>query len=237
MSFLYFFEEFWFFYKMVCPHFPFEQHLETAVNAYFFYAYYRVSKFKFVGNFKVSTSLTMSCKYVHLSTSKYYLEEYVTFEMQSLKISENKFEVGHHVSWVPLCFQCTLDTYLIGLCELPLSVQQCKLTILTINYATFIIGRIFCRTFDESWLKAVQNTCWKKLLHWIELLCNDVICIKLGNETEKLGSHWTPSLCACFSTVRHFCTLWPKSVVNKTILFTISPMHEGGPTIQSVQAA
>ena len=78
---------FFFFYKMVCPHFPFEQHLETAVNAYFFYAYYRVSKFKFVGNFKVSTSLTMSCKYVHLSTSKYYLEEYVTFEMQSLKIS------------------------------------------------------------------------------------------------------------------------------------------------------
>ena len=91
------------------------------------------------------------------------------------------------------------------------------------------IGRIFCRTFDESWLKAVQNTCWKKLLHWIELLCNDVICIKLGNETEKLGSHWTPSLCACFSTVRHFCTLWPKSVVNKTILFTISSMHEGAP--------
>ena len=41
------------FYKIVCPHFPFVQHLETAVIAYFFYAYYRVSKFKFVDTMKV----------------------------------------------------------------------------------------------------------------------------------------------------------------------------------------
>ena len=138
--------------------------------------------------------------------------------------------MGHHVSWVPLCFQCTLDTYLIGLCELPLSVQQCKLTILTINYATFIIGRIFCRTFDESWLKAVQNTCWKKkLLHWIELLCNDVICIKLGNETEKLGPHWTPFfMCMFFNCPSLLYSLTKKCCKQNNSIYDIANAW-GGP--------
>ena len=139
--------------------------------------------------------------------------------------------MGHHVSWVPLCFQCTLDTYLIGLCELPLSVQQCKLTILTINYATFIIGRIFCRTFDESWLKAVQNTCWKKItalnriiMQWCNLhktwQCGGKIGFTLYSNCPSLLYSLTKKCCKQNNSIYDIVNAWG-----------------GGPTIQSFQAA
>ena len=77
----------------------------------------------------------------------------------------------------------------------------------------------------------------KKLLHWIELLCNDVICIKLGNETEKLGPHWTLFfMCMFFNCPSLLYSLTKKCCKQNNSIYDIANAW-GAPTIQSVLAA